>query len=351
MNQVKVSVIMSVYNTQKYIAAAIESLQKQTLPGMEFLLINDGSTDDSGQIMDEYAKDDPRIRVIHKTNGGLSHSRNFGVREAVGEYIGFCDPDDWFDPDMYRRFYDRAVETEADVVVCGFNEVYEDTGKTFAVEYPFLGDSVCVGEQVRQVYLANNIKGKLHSFAWNKLYRRSFLLERNITSPEEMHLMQDTVFAIRLFLAADRAAYLDCRPYYFRRHGGSNSMKYRPDIFEIACRIYRERMAALEPGGLCGLYIKIDICGLLMRQCRYAALAEISKSSPNTREQKIEKLKNIAQDETFCEAYNYMITQNADPGKIVSLLRACQYEKALRAAMQDELKSRLKSGIKKLIRR
>jgi len=342
---------MSVYNTGKYIRTAIESLQKQTLPDMEFLLIDDGSTDDSGRIMDEYAKTDPRIRVIHKANGGLSHSRNLGVREATGEYIGFCDPDDWFDPDMYQRFYDRAAETKADVVVCGLNEVYEDTGKTFAVEYPFLGDSVCVGAQVRQVYLANNIKGTLHSFAWNKLYRRSLLLERDITSPEEMHLMQDTVFAIRLFLAVDRAAYLDCRPYYFRRHGGSNSMKYRPDIFEIACRIHRERMAALEPGGICGQGIELDIGGWLMRQCVCAVLAEVSQNAPGDREQKIEKLKKIAQDETFCSVYDYMIAQNADPGKITSLIRAGQYKKALSAAGRCAFKNKIKALIKKIIRK
>ena len=102
----KVSVIVPVYNTEKYLSRCINSILAQSFDDYEMILVDDGSTDNSGLFLDEYVNRDPRIRVIHKENGGVSSARNVGIKKAVGEYIMFCDSDDYVDPDWCRVLYD-----------------------------------------------------------------------------------------------------------------------------------------------------------------------------------------------------------------------------------------------------
>ena len=100
-----ISVIVPVYNVEKYLAKCIDSIIAQTYTNLEILLVDDGATDSSGAICDEYAQKESRIRVIHKENGGLSDARNRGIAEARGEYLGFIDSDDYIDVDMYELLY------------------------------------------------------------------------------------------------------------------------------------------------------------------------------------------------------------------------------------------------------
>lgn len=107
-NQPLISVIVPVYNIIPYLPRCVESLQKQTYPELEILLIDDGSTDDTPALCDRLAENDPRIRVFHKENGGPSSARNFGLTQAAGAYVGFVDSDDYVDADMYERLYRRS---------------------------------------------------------------------------------------------------------------------------------------------------------------------------------------------------------------------------------------------------
>lgn len=107
-NQPLISVIVPVYNIIPYLPRCVESLQKQTYPELEILLIDDGSTDDTPVLCDRLAENDPRIRVFHKENGGPSSARNFGLTQAAGAYVGFVDSDDYVDADMYERLYRRS---------------------------------------------------------------------------------------------------------------------------------------------------------------------------------------------------------------------------------------------------
>lgn len=123
----KVSVIVPIYNVEKYLRKCIESIINQSLRDIEIILVDDGSTDSSGIIADEYSKKDNRINVIHKKNGGQGSARNCGIKVANGEYIGFVDSDDWIDLDFYEKLYLSAKEISADISVCSrkiFNEEY-----------------------------------------------------------------------------------------------------------------------------------------------------------------------------------------------------------------------------------
>ena len=125
-----ISIIVPVYNVEQYLDDCLISIINQTYKNIEIILIDDGSTDKSGKICDEYAKKDSRIIVIHKENGGVSSARNAGLRIAKGAYIGFVDPDDWIAEDMYEVLYSNAKKYDADVSVCKYKIVKNNSIKT-----------------------------------------------------------------------------------------------------------------------------------------------------------------------------------------------------------------------------
>ena len=126
----KLSVIVPVYNTEKYLRECIDSILAQTFTDFELILVDDGSTDGSGIICDEYADKDPRVQVIHQQNGGATVARRSGVRIARGEYVTFVDSDDWIDSDFYAPMIEKIKETGADVLVC--NTLTSDFGPSTA---------------------------------------------------------------------------------------------------------------------------------------------------------------------------------------------------------------------------
>ena len=124
----KVSIVVPIYNVEKYLKQCIESIINQTLQDIEIILVDDGSPDNCPQICDEYAKKDSRIKVVHKKNGGLSSARNAGIEVATGDFIGFVDSDDYIELDMYEKMYNIAKENHVDFVVSDYYKV-SDKGK------------------------------------------------------------------------------------------------------------------------------------------------------------------------------------------------------------------------------
>ena len=142
----KISVLVPVYNTEKYIKKCIDSIKSQTITDWELILVDDGSTDDSGKICDEYAKQDEKITVYHKKNEGISATREFAVKHANGTYIQFVDSDDWIDADMLERMYGAAQAKNLDVVGCNFIEEYTSKSvrnrRYYVDKEPFLRDVI-----------------------------------------------------------------------------------------------------------------------------------------------------------------------------------------------------------------
>ena len=130
----KISVIVPVYNVEQYLERCVDSIINQTYKNLEIILVNDGSTDNSGKLCDELAKRDDRIRVIHKENGGLSDARNTGIEEAEADLIGFIDSDDYIDENMYELLIDNLRETNADLSMCGHYDVYNNVSEAQVTE-------------------------------------------------------------------------------------------------------------------------------------------------------------------------------------------------------------------------
>ena len=122
----KISVIVPVYNVEKYLHECVDSILTQTFTDFELILVDDGSPDNCPVICDEYASKDKRIKVIHKENGGGAQSRNVGLDCSRGAYIGFVDSDDHILPDMYEKMFCRIEEEQADIACCGLHHIYED---------------------------------------------------------------------------------------------------------------------------------------------------------------------------------------------------------------------------------
>ena len=156
----KVSVIVPVYKVEQYISKCLDSLVNQTLEDMEIIVVNDGSPDNSEKIIKDYAKKYKNIKYLKKENGGLSSARNFGLKHATGEYIGFVDSDDYVDKRMYQMMYEKAIESSADLVVCDLNYVYED--KEEKAYSNIKTDTTDIKSIMNNIYPA----------AWNKLYKK-----------------------------------------------------------------------------------------------------------------------------------------------------------------------------------
>ncbi len=184
----KVSIIVPVYNVEKYLRRCIDSLISQTLKDIEIILVDDGSPDNCGKIIDEYAKQYGNIIVVHKENGGLSDARNAGLNVATGEYIGFVDPDDYTEPQMYEIMYNSAKENDSDLVICGYNEIFSES---YTEKRNF--DSLKSSSDAESL-VGKYINGEFGAYAWNKLYKYSVIKENNLAFPKGIQLTEDVIF-------------------------------------------------------------------------------------------------------------------------------------------------------------
>lgn len=202
-----ISVIVPVYNVAEYLNQCVESLVRQTYPHLEVILVDDGSTDRSGEICDRWAEKDKRISVIHKGNGGLSDARNAGLAVACGRYIGFVDSDDWVAEEMFEQLFRACNSENAVIAACGYRRVYRD-----GEENHVLSDAVSLS---REEGLTALFKGESFGVqAWAKLY--SAELFEGITYPVG-RLFEDSFTTYKLFLKADRIVTVGGSMYFYRQ--------------------------------------------------------------------------------------------------------------------------------------
>ena len=210
----RISVIIPVYKVESYLHKCVDSVLNQTYSNLEVILVDDGSPDNCGAICDDYARQDPRVKVIHKQNGGLSSARNAGLDIAAGDYIGFVDSDDWMEPDAYEAMLNAAVRHGVKLVCAGRLDEEEETGVTTQGLCPEKEEVVSGKELVRRIFLWDH----LDSAAWDKLYARE--LFQQIRYPFGK-VMEDLPTTYRIALLAGKAALLPKRIYHYLHRGGS----------------------------------------------------------------------------------------------------------------------------------
>ena len=240
----KVSIIVPVYNVAKYLRQCMDSLVGQTLREIEVICVDDGSTDGSGAILDEYAVNDARIKVIHQVNTGAGAARNAGFALAQGEYLFFCDPDDWCDRRMFARLSARAKRMRADIVLSPVFFCDAETGRTVRVWKP--------GRRPRVPVAGADLGDRLFRFSrhtiWDKLFRRQFVLENDI-SFQAIRRFNDMLFCDLSLACAERIVYAAVPGYHHRvaRSGGLQTGRIHTP--ELALKPYEELRKALEARG------------------------------------------------------------------------------------------------------
>ena len=208
-----VSIIIPVYNTAKYLPECIKSVLNQTYSNIEVLLIDDGSTDGSSEICDEYAKQDERIKCFHLENGGVSRARNIGLKEAGGEYICFLDSDDYYAESYVGSMRNLIEENNTDVVICNHYDVNEQGDILFASEIPegYISKELLY----EKIFLTSEIGG----FSCTKIYKAGLI--RDIFFNEEIHICEDTYFCCQVYEKAKKLYVTDEKLYYYRQHSNS----------------------------------------------------------------------------------------------------------------------------------
>lgn len=235
------TVVITVYNIKNYVERAIESVRRQSYDNLEIILVDDGSTDGSEVICDNYALWDKRIRVIHKSNGGPSEARNVAIDKAKGEYIAFVDGDDWVEEDMYETMYLAMEEWDSELAICTYKEV----SKTH-VKDP--SDSTIIffnKDEALESFIKEEEEVQIQNAAWNKLYKRQLL---NTLRFPVGKLYEEIVFTTKLLHQANKVVYLNQAYYNYvvDRIGSIMNMGVNHRIFTDQIPLYLEKREYLE---------------------------------------------------------------------------------------------------------
>ena len=209
-----ISVVVPIYNVEKYLTKCIDSIINQTYKNLEIILVDDGSPDNCGKICDEYKKKDNRIKVIHKKNGGLSDARNEGIKIATGKYIGFIDSDDFVNLKMIEILYDLLKNNNADISVVSYKYYFgeeENNNESVEIKSPKILSNIDA-----ITYLFDN--NKLGNYAWNKLYKLSLFDDVKYPVGKKM---EDLGTTYKLFSKSNKIVYSDTELYYYLQRGDS----------------------------------------------------------------------------------------------------------------------------------
>lgn len=258
---IKISVIVAVYKAEVYLHRCVDSLLAQTFTDFEILLIDDGSPDRSGEICDEYARKDARIRVFHKANEGVGATRQFGIGHACGEYSIHADPDDWAEPTMLEELYKKAKETDADMVICDY---YVDfPHKTiYRKQEPTSLDSH---------QLMKDLFQRLHAALWNKLIKSTCYQTRDVHFIKGINYREDLLVNMQILKQEIKVTYLPRAFYHYDQIINSGSITHNisyeyykvwEEVFKNLKRLlhdYAELENELDREGIRLLYILLEI--------------------------------------------------------------------------------------------
>ncbi len=238
-NNIKISVIVPVYNSEKYLERCLNSITKQSLKEIEIICINDGSTDKSCDIIKNFLAVDSRIKLVNQENQGLSVARNNGIKNAVGEYISFIDSDDFIDINFYEVLYTAAKRYNADISCSG---IIKEDAKKKKIILSF--DNEVFEEDIRKKFLIS--KSLQHCFVWNKIYKRDSLLLNNLFFPSGI-IYEDMMFTPDVLEKLNGLVVTSGIFYHYWKHPGSiirsDSDKFRADklfVYSYFLKIIRK---------------------------------------------------------------------------------------------------------------
>jgi glycosyltransferase involved in cell wall biosynthesis len=243
-----VSIIVPVYNVEKYLVQCLETLLAQTLTDIEVIAVNDGSTDSSPEILENYAAKDNRLKIINKSNGGPSDARNVGLNAVRGEYIGFIDADDWIEKEMYEIMFNTANKNNTDIVVCNF--IREFQNGTFGlhnmpITYGRIYNKIDIQKEIVSKMIGiptyqedyQSIIASFNSVCKN-IYRRDLIIANKIWFVSEQFFAEDMLFNLQAYCLATSLIATDNFLYHYRYSSDSLVTKYRHNMLGMHLNLY-----------------------------------------------------------------------------------------------------------------
>ena len=228
-NNITITVIIPVFNAGSFLRLCIESVSNQTLRSIEIIIVNDGSTDNSIDVIKELQLKDSRIKIIDGPNQGVSVARNIGLSAATGDYIGFVDADDWIEPNMFEILLTNIINNNADLAVCNI-KLHNNGDEEF--DRLIIKDEV-VDLGVNKKLALNNLFDFKYDYAnWNKLYKRSIVLKHKIIFHPGMKIWEDLLFNLKYIHFADKLSILNQSLYHYRIHDESVMKKSESVLIE-----------------------------------------------------------------------------------------------------------------------
>lgn len=275
----KLSVIVPIYNVERFLPNCVESLLGQTHTDIEFILVNDGSPDRCGEIADRYAASDARIRVIHQSNSGVSAARNAGLDAATGDYIGFVDPDDWVAPEMYSEMLHALEQTGADMAACGYDYYDEECNIDRSRLYKEAPDEIL--SRFDLFSRLSDMPPTIRHVTWNKLFPRKVI--EGLRYDGSLHSSEDLQFLMDALRNVHQAVFIH-KPFYKNTvregsatHGGLKVQSLR-DSFRVHHRMYADTVREFPNLRNHAQAMLLDVCTLkyneARRKARYPNLAE-----------------------------------------------------------------------------
>lgn len=292
-----ISVIVTVYNIKAYLERCLHSICQQTYRNLEVILVDDGSTDGSGELCDTIAAGDERIRVIHKKNGGPAGARNAGMDIAAGSLIAFVDGDDYIDTDMYEKMLGVMLKEQADTAICRYRRVDANSTKDDSTDRVIVWE----GQEALQYYIEERDEYDIQNAAWNKLYRRKVV--DNLRFPVGKWY-EDIMFMTKALSNADRCVYLDsaCYNYIIDREGSIMNTLVNSRTFTDHIPAYQEKTRFLQELGrqdLADIHMYFFYKRLL---CFYN---QIKRGSRPEKKEYLQKITNVIKESVAKEPEAY----------------------------------------------
>lgn len=288
-----VSIVMPVYNVEKYIAKSIQSVLSQSYTNFELLIVIDGSPDNSSEIAENYAVQDKRIKVLYKENGGLSDARNAGIENSKGDYIYFLDSDDYIEGSLLEETVRFAEDNNLNVVVFGFTADYENKAQVVTSSWEVLPPSgIYLNEQLKTITVNEGFYNYI-GYAWNKLYKTNVIKEKGFKFVKGLSLIEDIEFNYSVLRSIGKIGLIGKSYYHYiqRPRTTLGNAKYK-DFYELKLRAATLRVNLLREWGFNENFVLNQSLFLYFKVLK-SALINVSENKELPFHSKMEEIKNL----------------------------------------------------------
>lgn len=353
MSDVVISVVVPVFNVERYLEKTLNCILEQSYKKFELLLVDDGSTDSSGRMCDEFAKKDARVRVFHNQNQGPAKTRNFGIEKAEGTYIAFVDSDDLITKYYLENLIAGYEYPKVDLTMCGYERFDSETGQTTSTHI--------VGDWSRSIFMSNRELARLFTVPrtslsgvsiWAKLYKREIIMKHNVRFPLGIDYEEDCCFNVQYFRHVNRTVAINKSMYRYRQSTQSLSKVYKETTYKFLVNGYNERKKFVNelenPKQLCA---GLDTVFLVVTIDNFKKIVK----SPMAKEKKLEMYKSMLEYKELGEVMdNCSLSKVKLTRKITLACRernAKKIEKVMNAWVREtKMKERIHSVLSKIKR-